>query len=152
MTNIQEQKLVIIKDGVAITNGCQFELGCDTVANTFTFSVESLSEFALARPLDSDNDGIPNDFAGEMDECPYSDETATVVIDSCNSGVENILFEDGCKISDDVTMCINNASTHGQFVRCVDSLLLLLKKKKNAIITNQEAEAIKSCAVHSDLP
>lgn len=68
--NIQENTLVISKDGVAITDQCQFDSGCDQVANTFTFSVTSFSEFTLSGPLDTDDDGVPDNFNGVNDNCP----------------------------------------------------------------------------------
>lgn len=74
-TNLQENKLVITKDGMAISDQCQFDAGCDTIANTFTFSVSSLSEFTLSGPLDTDGDGIADDFAGEVDVCPSENAT-----------------------------------------------------------------------------
>ena len=49
-TNIKESKLLISKDNVALTGKCPDEPGCDQVANTFTFTVSSLSEFVLAGP------------------------------------------------------------------------------------------------------
>jgi YVTN family beta-propeller protein len=68
-TNIPENKLVITKDAVAITGQCQFDAGCDQSTNTFTFLVTSLSEFTLAGPLDTDNDGVADDFDGIVDVC-----------------------------------------------------------------------------------
>ena len=46
-TNIKEKDLIIIKDGVALTDICEVDPGCDMVADTFTVQVSSLSEFAL---------------------------------------------------------------------------------------------------------
>lgn len=46
-TNIKEKELIIIKDGVALTDVCEDDPGCDMNANTFTVQVSSLSEFAL---------------------------------------------------------------------------------------------------------
>ena len=74
-TNIQEKKLIITKDGVAITDQCQFDTNCNTVLNTFTFMVSSLSEFTLAGPLDTDNDGVPDNYSGQVDLCPTQDAT-----------------------------------------------------------------------------
>ncbi|MHC4979536.1 MAG: hypothetical protein ACYTGT_11015 [Planctomycetota bacterium] len=45
---------------------------------------------------DSDGDGIPDD----EDACPDSILTPTIVINGCDSGVTNVLFEDGCTMSD----------------------------------------------------
>ncbi|MHC4305970.1 MAG: hypothetical protein ACYSW2_16045, partial [Planctomycetota bacterium] len=50
----------------------------------------------VAVPPDSDGDGIPDD----EDACPDSILTPTIVINGCDSGVTNVLFEDGCTMSD----------------------------------------------------
>jgi PKD repeat protein len=47
-TDQNESDLFISKDGVAITDMCSVDPGCETVANQFTFQVDSLSVFALA--------------------------------------------------------------------------------------------------------
>lgn len=52
-TNVNESNLLITKDNVAITDRCFQEAGCDTVANTFTFQVTSLSEFVLGAVIPS---------------------------------------------------------------------------------------------------
>ena len=46
-TTIGEDKLMIIKDGVAITGQCIDEPACDPGENAFVFPVTSLSDFAL---------------------------------------------------------------------------------------------------------
>ena len=46
-TSDAEADLRIFKDGVAITDVCANEAGCDTGANTFTVQVSSLSDFIL---------------------------------------------------------------------------------------------------------
>ncbi len=69
-THVQERVLVISKDGRAITDRCQNDPGCDRAANTFTFQVSSLSQFALVGPFDTDGDGVPDDWSGVVDACP----------------------------------------------------------------------------------
>lgn len=69
-------------------------------------SVEALNSAPAV--LDSDGDGIPDD----EDACSDSDLSATVVIDSCDSGVENQLFDDGCTISDLIEECADDVSNH----------------------------------------
>jgi hypothetical protein len=97
---------------------------------------------------DSDGDGIPDC----NDACPNSDPDATVVVGECDSGVDNAVLSAGCLISDEVANCATGVATHGKFVRCVDRLVQGLKKKAVGILTNQEADAIKTCAAHSDIP
>ena len=55
---------------------------------------------------DTDGDGIPDD----EDDCPFSDLSETVVIDGCDSGVQNVLFDDGCTISDLISQCAEDAA------------------------------------------
>src|SRR3989338_1748739 len=70
-TNLREENLRITKDGVAVTDKCNNEpLRCDQAANTFTIQVTSFSAFVVAGPLDSDNDGIYNNYEGIVYNCP----------------------------------------------------------------------------------
>jgi ABC-type branched-subunit amino acid transport system substrate-binding protein len=69
-TSLLEADLRVIKDGVAITEPCVSDTGCDPVANTFTFQVSSLSLFELVGPVDGDDDGVPDEWDGVVDACP----------------------------------------------------------------------------------
>jgi parallel beta-helix repeat protein len=62
-TNFKEPNLIITKDNVAVTGRCRDEPGCDMGANTFTFQVWSLSEFALCVL----NAAAIDDIAGPVD-------------------------------------------------------------------------------------
>ncbi len=68
---------------------------------------------------DSDGDGV----ADEKDLCPGSDIHPTVVIDGCDTQVENHVDGDGCTIGDLVLRCAADAGNHGQFVKCVGHLV-----------------------------
>ena len=102
--------------------------------------------FAVPGPQDSDNDGIPDD----EDACPDSDLAETIVIDGCDSGVENLLFDDGCTMADLIAECAAGASNHGDFVSCVAHLSN--EWKHAGLITGQEKAAIQSCAAQSNIP
>lgn len=95
---------------------------------------------------DADTDGYAND----ADACDASIQTATVVIDGCDSGVPNTLFTDGCTISDQIAACIPTSANHGQFVRCVT--VIANDHKKSGLITGEQKEAIVACAFNSSLP
>ncbi len=95
---------------------------------------------------DEDGDGVIDD----DDQCPGSDLSPTVVIDGCDSGVPNLLFSDGCTISDLIAQCAAGASNHGQFVSCVSHLANDLKK--DGLITGAQKGALTSCAGQSNLP
>ncbi len=97
-------------------------------------------------PPDSDDDGVPDD----EDACPDSNLTATIVIDDCDSGVANLLFEDGCTMADMITECADGAVNHGQFVSCVAHLTN--EWKRAGLITGEEEGRIQSCAARSDIP
>ena len=94
---------------------------------------------------DSDGDGITDD----LDACPLSDLSLTVVIGGCDSGVPNTLFANGCTIADLIAHCAANASNHGQFVSCVAELTNTLKA--NGAITGKQKGAIQSCAAKSSI-
>ena len=100
----------------------------------------------VSEPPDSDGDGIPDD----EDSCPESDLSTTVLIDDCNSEVDNTFFEYGCTISDLISECADGAVNHGNFVSCVAHLTNDLKK--DGVITGSEKDAIQSCAGQADIP
>ena len=96
---------------------------------------------------DSDSDGTPDC----NDNCPDSNLEETIIIDGCDSGVENQLFDDGCTMSDLIAECnADNAENHGKFVSCVSHLTN--DWKKDGLINGKEKGAIQSCAAQSDLP
>ena len=104
--------------------------------------------FQLVIVSDVDGDGVTDD----ADLCPNSDLTGdlegTVVIDECDSGVANALFEDGCTISDRVMACADGAENHGEFVSCVSHFTNELKPQA---LSGAEKGAIQSCAAQSNI-
>jgi hypothetical protein len=95
---------------------------------------------------DSDGDG----FTDFCDECPDSDLSPTVVINGCDSGVPNQLFDSGCTMIDVIMQCEEGAGNHGGFVSCVAHLLN--EWKWAGIISGDDKELIQSCAAQSDIP
>jgi len=97
---------------------------------------------------DSDDDGVFND-----DDCPDSNLSTTVVIDGCDSGVNNPVFSSGCTLADlidaIVADCVGGARNHGQFVSCFAHSANNLKK--DGIITGDEQGSLQSCAGQSSL-
>ena len=108
-----------------------------------TFSL--IDNVSVTPVLDSDGDGVPDD----EDACLDSTLSTSVVIDNCDSGVGNQLFDDGCTITDLIAECAKGASNHGQFVSCVSHLTNDLKKA--GAITGQQKGAIQSCAAQADI-
>lgn len=95
---------------------------------------------------DADLDGV----ADGTDCSPNSDLRPTVNIESCDSGVPNTLFSNGCTISDLISQIAANARNHGQFVSGVARLTNALVN--NGLITQAQKDAIMSCAGSSSLP
>lgn len=73
-----------------------------------------------------------------------------VLIDGCNSGVEDVVLPDGSTISEGVAECADGATNHGQFVSCIARLTNTLKK--NGTITGQQKNALQSCAAQAEIP
>jgi hypothetical protein len=74
----------------------------------------------------------------------------TVVIDGCDTGVPNRVFDDGSSISGLVEECAAGARNHGKFVSCVAHVANDLKK--DGIISGWQKGAIQSCAAKANLP
>ncbi|MEX2497685.1 MAG: choice-of-anchor X domain-containing protein [Wenzhouxiangellaceae bacterium] len=113
--------------------------------NVFTTDAFSASQFE-GFVNDSDGDGIPDD----QDACPLSDLSPTVVIDDCDTGVDNTLFADGCTIADLVGACAQDAKNHGAFSSCVARMTNELVS--NGWLDNPDQGAIQSCAAQADIP
>jgi hypothetical protein len=107
----------------------------DMISLSFPTELEVISG-----PIDTDGDGFPDN----EDACPNSDLDTTVVIDGCDSGVDNALFGDGCTISDTIAELASTANNHGSFVSAVAHYTNDLKK--GGVITGEDKEAIQSCA------
>jgi len=77
---------------------------------------------------------------------------ATVIIDGCDTGVENAVVDEDtlCTISDLIGHCAAGAANHGGFVSCVAHLTNSLKKA--GVITGAEKGLIQSCAAQADIP
>jgi len=73
-----------------------------------------------------------------------------VIIDGCETGIENFLDEQGCTISDWISECAEGAKNHGSFMSCVDHLTNTLKK--DGVITGRENGKIDRCADKADIP
>ena len=108
--------------------------------------LDLVSYLTLPKWADPEGDGIPN----EDDLCPDSILDETIIIDGCDFGVENLLLEDGCTISDLIVEIADEAKNHGKFVSGVAHLLKGLKK--DGLISGKEKGAIQSCAAQSDIP
>jgi hypothetical protein len=136
------------EDVLSISNGMlKLYDGVTGIEETWfaAIAAESVVHWNAPTPNnDTDGDGITDD----EDNCPESDLKETVVINCCDSGVENQLFDDGCTMSDLIAVCARGVKNHGQFVSCVSHLTNDWKKQD--LITGKEKGAIQSCAAQSD--
>jgi hypothetical protein len=88
----------------------------------------------------SDNDGVPDG----ADQCMGSSSAPTVVIGACNSGVTNLTFTTGCKISDQIADCSVNLPPHTTARDCIEKLAKRLKKA--GVLTTAQQDAIINCS------
>jgi len=73
-----------------------------------------------------------------------------VVIAGCNTGVPNTGLATGCTISDLMSECAENATTHDLYTACVTQTLNDLKK--DGVITNKQKNDIQQCAARARIP
>jgi len=106
----------------------------------------SVVQGVLVGVADADGDGLPDD----VDACPSSDLSTTVVIDGCDSGADNALDADGCTLSDRIAELAAGAANHGDFVSGVSALTNQLKNE--GALSGQDKGAIVSCAARSAIP
>lgn len=127
------------------------DLEAGEVLATFDLS-PAIREFCGEHPedpqcisYDSDGDGLPD----REDACVESDMEETITIESCESGVENRMLEQGCTMSDEIAECADPMRNHGGFVSCVAALTD--DWKKDGLITGEESGRIQNCAAQSSL-
>jgi hypothetical protein len=87
----------------------------------------------------SDHDGVPDG----VDKCIGSDIRPTVIIDSCDSGVSNVVLQDGCSLSDLVSRCSRDGAP-GSYASCVSQTTNVLKDA--GWLTDNGKGKIQSCA------
>ncbi|MEE9186918.1 MAG: hypothetical protein V3U10_02675 [Bacteroidota bacterium] len=130
----------------AVAGDCNENEAVDACEILIDPSLDQNESGILDECEDLDGDGVPDD----EDNCPDSDLGAVVVIDECETGVENQFLEDGCTMADTVMQCSEGVGNHGAFVRCVAHLTNFWKCQ--GLIAGDEKGAIQSCAGQADIP
>jgi hypothetical protein len=110
-----------------------------------THSVEPPNDLTL--PLlrdigwfaDRDVDGVTD----RRDFCGASNTSATIVVGTCDSGVPNQTFANGCTTADPIDACL---SLHGRAPQALCLAVTLHLLKATHVITGAEAGAIRSCS------
>ncbi|MCZ6579596.1 MAG: hypothetical protein O6927_09690 [Gammaproteobacteria bacterium] len=77
-----------------------------------------------------------------LEDCPNSDLSSTVVINSCDSGVPNQVVVAGCSIMDGINAC--PMDFQGELSSCVSHLTNNLKFA--GLITGKQKGHIQKCA------
>ena len=85
-----------------------------------------------------------------VDDLAFGTCVTYIIIDGCDSGVEDYEFEDGSTMMDLILECAENAGNHGEFVSCVAHLTNTWKKA--GLITGAQKDTIMNCAGGADLP
>ena len=93
---------------------------------------------------DVDGDGV----ADTDDSQPNSDQNPTVMMESCDTGVENTLMANGSNITDLLFDCANDRKNHGSFASCVTKTTN--KLKKDGYIDRSDKAAIQRCAAKAE--
>ena len=98
------------------------------------FGGKLMRTIGLVPPTDIDSDGVTD----EVDACQESDLTPTVVVEGCDSGVDNVLFDDGCSLADLVYDALAIGSEEA-----LEDLLDDLEDQHH--LTDDESEAVEDC-------
>jgi hypothetical protein len=114
------------------------------IGGTQIFNLELANGEAGFIAVDDDGDGVANCH----DECPGSDPRNTIVIEECDSGVTNYVLDGGCKVSDFVQQCEENATNHGQFAKCVSHLSNRLAR--GDLFAKSDKGRLQQCAARSN--
>ena len=118
---------------------------CVSVANSDQANYDGDTQGDACDP-DDDNDGVDD----VDDAVQFSDTDPTVVIDGCQSGVDNQVLSDGSTFNDLIGAAAATAGNHGDFVSEVSALTKDWKKER--LISGKQKGKIQSCAARSDLP
>jgi DNA-binding beta-propeller fold protein YncE len=79
----------------------------------------------------------------------YKYTITTVVMDGCDSGVENKVLDDGSALTSHIAQCADSLASHENFISCVT--FLTNEWKKARIITETETDLINRCAEKSTI-
>lgn len=96
--------------------------------------------------IDADGDGVPDN----EDLMPNSNMEETVVIENCDSSVENIALGEGYMLSDKIDeLEAGDYKNHGQYVKATAHYLNSLVEE--GVITYEEKDMIMNCAGSSSI-
>jgi len=136
-----------------LDSGFRCAAGADCNANGIIDELDIASGFSE----DCDANGVPDECQADADgdglidpcdACPESDSRETIIIDGCDTGVANQMpWNDGCTMADQIDQCADDAGNHGAFVHCVAQLADAWKKA--GLITGRDKGQIQRCAAQA---
>lgn len=92
---------------------------------------------------DTDGDGVPDD----EDRCVNSDLSPTVIIDGCDTGIDNVLFSNGCTVADLIAEIRDTAGSTGELVSRIARLTLRLARR--GILRPGDVRALIRCLLRA---
>jgi len=116
---------------------CVINIGPPDIADC-TVPLSSFSVYAIVTPQDFDNDGVPDNFGGQLDTCPLTLPRAVVDADGCST-IDRMI--------DSPCGCDDPWTNHGDYVRCVADAKQSLVDAE--LITGAESGFIASAAARS---
>ncbi|MCH7596941.1 MAG: hypothetical protein IID35_10315, partial [Planctomycetes bacterium] len=104
------------------------------------------NENGIADHFERDRDG--DNLIDECDACPDSIQSQTIAIGTCDTGVLNTIFDDGCTMADVLAECDASRRNQGDYVTCTKETALAWKH--DGLITGSEFADIVACAAKSN--
>jgi hypothetical protein len=123
---------------------CTFYIPGISSASTLA-RANAIQSFTAFSTTDTDGDGIPED----NDSCPGSDLLPTVIVNGCDAGVTNVLFDTGCTMRDLIAECYAKSNNHGDFVSCAEDLSN--DWRTSGLIPASEQRDLKTCVSNSNI-
>jgi len=120
--------------------------------------VHDWDDLAFGRASDCNSDGIPDacqkdrdqdGLTDDCDACPSSQTIETIVMGPCDTGVTNILFNEGCSMADELAKCRTGPSRE-ELARSVTCAVAVARRwQQESRITGRDFDQITFCAAEA---
>ena len=122
-----------------IADCCRSDLDCEDGDSCTVDSCDETIGLCRHEDQDEDDDGV----CDAEDACPESNMADTIVIGTCDSGVANLVLDDGCTMADRITDCASDESNLSSVMLCV--MQLTRDWESDELITDAEKRKIQGC-------